>query len=288
MKTKLLSATLALSILATSMGTAFAENPKAEEYRQMFANGTYYIDYDMNDAVRKALAVSDGKRMDYTILMVRNPALAFIPVVGLASMFIKETKKDPTALYQDNKYYQFIGKKEARVATPSELQDENLDPTEAWESVPLRLALPEGLVMLAPNDPFNKKANYTIPVFVESGTITDGKNTFDYDTYKAPITGVTGNVLADKIFYLYYDNKTGDLKRVITRFKEPGESMEQTITELKIRNITNELPEFALKMPGGTKVYAAGLGDMDDLLDRNVLVEQIPGDGDDESSGKEK
>ena len=284
MKRELLSATLALSILATSVGTAFAENPKAEEYRQMFANGTYYIDYDMNDSVRKALAVSDGKRMDYTILMVRNPALqtalAFIPVVGLAGMFIKETKKDPTALYQDNKYYQFIGKKEARVATPAELQDENLDPTEAWSSVPLRLALPEGLVVLAPNDPFNKIANYKVPTFVESGTITDGKNTFDYDTYKVPITGATGNVLADKIFYLYYDNKNGDLKRVITRFKEPGSSMEQTITELKIRKITNELPENSLKMPGGTKVYAAGLGDMDDLLDRNVLVEQIPGDDD--------
>jgi len=283
-KRELLSATLALSILATSVGTAFAENPKAEEYRQMFANGTYYIDYDMNDSVRKALAVSDGKRMDYTILMVRNPALqtalAFIPVVGLAGMFIKETKKDPTALYQDNKYYQFIGKKEARVATPAELQDENLDPTEAWSSVPLRLALPEGLVVLAPNDPFNKIANYKVPTFVESGTITDGKNTFDYDTYKVPITGATGNVLADKIFYLYYDNKNGDLKRVITRFKEPGSSMEQTITELKIRKITNELPENSLKMPGGTKVYAAGLGDMDDLLDRNVLVEQIPGDDD--------
>ena len=284
MKEKFLSATLALSIVAGSMGTAFAENPKAEEYRKLFASGTFYIDYDMNDSVRKALAVGDGKRMDYTIITRRNAALQsalmFIPVIGVAGMFVKETKKDPTALYQDNKYYQFIGKKEARVATPAELQDENLDPTEAWSSVPLRLALPEGLVVLAPNDPFNKIANYSVPAFVESGTITDGKNTFDYDTYKSPITGATGNVLADKIFYLYYDNKNGDLKRVITRFKEPGSSMEQTITELKIRKIAKELPENALKMPGGTKVYAAGLGDMDDLLDRNVLVEQIPGDDD--------
>ena len=294
MKRKLLSATLALSILATSMGTAFAENPKAEEYRKMFASGTYYIDYDMNDSVRKALAVNDGKRMDYTILMVKNSflvtnALAMInPLLGVASMFSKNVKRDPTAFYQDGKYYQFIGKKEARVATPAELQDENLDPTEAWSSVPLRLALPEGLVVLAPNDPFNKIANYTVPAFVESGTITDGKNTFDYDTYKVPVTGATGNVLADKIFYLYYDNKNGELKRVITRFKEPGDSMEQTISEFKIRTITNELPEFALKIPGGTKVYAAGLGDMDDLLDRNVLIEEFPDDDNEGSSGKEK
>lgn len=291
MKEKVLSAALALSIMAGSVGTAFAENPKAEEYRKLFASGTYYIDYDMNDSVRKALAVSDGKRMDYTIITRRNAALstalAFIPVIGIAGMFVKETKKDPTALYQDNKYYQFIGKKEARVATSAELKDENLDPTEAWNSVPLRLALPEGFVMLAPNDPFNKIANYTVPAFVESGTITDGKNTFDYDTYKVPVQGATGNVLADKIFYLYYDNKKGELKRVITRFKEPGSSMEQTISEFKIRTITGELPENALKMPGGTKVYAAGLGDMDDLLDRNVLVEQIPEDSDDAGSGKE-
>lgn len=292
MKEKILSAALALSIMAGSVGTAFAENPKAEEYRKLFASGTYYIDYDMNDSVRKALAVSDGKRMDYTILKVQNlgtqMALSFIPVIGMAAMFVKETKIDPTALYQDNKYYQFIGKKAARVATPAELKDENLDPTEAWESVPLRLALPEGFVMLAPNDPFNSIANYTVPTFVESGTITDGKNTFDYDTYKAPIKGAAGNVLADKIFYLYYDNKKGDLKKIITRFKEPGGSMEETISELKIRKITGELPPKALKIPGGTKIYAAGLGDMDDLLDRNVLVEQIPEDGDDEGSGKEK
>ncbi len=294
MKGKLLSATLALSIVAGSVGTAFAENPKAEEYRKMFASGTYYIDYDMNDSVRKALAVNDGKRMDYTILMVKNSflvtnALAMInPLLGVASMFSKNVKRDPTALYQDGKYYQFIGKKAARMATSAQLQDENLDPTEAWNSVQLRLALPEGFVMLAPNDPFNGVANYTVPTFVESGTITDGKNNFDYDTYSAPIKGATGNVIADKIFYLYYDNKNGDLKRVITRFKEPGSSTEQTISEFKIRTITGELPEFALKMPGGTKIYAAGLGDMDDLLDRNVLIEEIPEDNSEGSSGKEK
>jgi hypothetical protein len=155
--------------------------------------------------------------------------------------------------------------------------------------VPLRLALPEGLAILAPNDPFNKIANYnTDAIFLESGTITDGKTTFDYDTYAMPIKGAAGNVLADKIFYFYYDNKDGDLKKVITRFREPGATMEQTITELKIRKLTGELPETALKIPGGTKIYAAGLGDMDDLLDRNVLVEQIPEDKDEESSGKEK
>ena len=43
-----------------------------------------------------------------------------------------------------------------------------------------------------------------------------------------------------------------------------------------------------MKMPGGTKIYAAGLGDMDDLLDRNVLIEQIPDDGSEGSGGKEK
>lgn len=292
MKNKLLSATLAFSIVAGSVSTAFAENPKAEEYRQIFTSGTYYIDYNLNDNVHKALAVGDGKRMDYTIIAKQNlglsAALALIPVIGMAGMFIKETKKNPTALYQDNKYYQFLNKKEARVATEAELKDENLDPSEAWSSVPLRLALPEGLAVFAPDDPFNKITNYTIPTFVESGTITDGKNTFDYDTYKAPIKGATGNVIADKIFYLYYDNKTGDLQRVITRFKEPGNSTEETIDELKIRKISGELPDKALKLPGGTKVYAAGLGDMDDLLDRNVLVEQIPEDKNEGSSGKEK
>ena len=42
---------------------------------------------------------------------------------------------------------------------------------------------------------------------------------------------------------------------------------------MKVKKITQELPENALKIPDGCKVYAAGIGDMDDLLDKQVLVE---------------
>ena len=60
---KILALALACSTFATS---AFAEQPKAAEYRQVMSSGNYYVEYELND-VKKCLAVKDGKRMDYTI-----------------------------------------------------------------------------------------------------------------------------------------------------------------------------------------------------------------------------
>ena len=42
---------------------------------------------------------------------------------------------------------------------------------------------------------------------------------------------------------------------------------------MKVKKITQTLPKDSLCVPNGYKVYAAGIGDMDDLLDKDVLVE---------------
>lgn len=281
MKGKIISATLALSIVAGSLGTAFAEQPKAQEYRQIFSSGTYSVEYDLNSYVQKALEVSGGKRMDYTILKVSNTgniaaagALGMInPILGVAGMFAggKSTKKDPTVLYQDGKYYQFLSKKKARVASEAQLKDENLDPTEGWSSVQYRLALPEQFMAFAPNDAFNIYTKYAVPTFVESGVKEQGKVSMAFDKYVSTIKGVAGNILAEKFYYMYYD-KDGNLKQIETKVKVAGG--EEIKTDLiQVRKITGELPADALKIPEGCKVYAAGTGDMDDLLDRDVLVE---------------
>ena len=79
---KLLALTLALSTFTAS---ALAEQPKAAEYKQIMSSGNYYVEYELN-AVKKCLAVKDGKRMDYTIYTsMGNPFLSAIPIIGLAS-----------------------------------------------------------------------------------------------------------------------------------------------------------------------------------------------------------
>ena len=57
---KIAALAMALSMLTA---TAWAEQPKAEEYRQMMSSGTYYVEYEMDDII-KGLAVSEGKRED--------------------------------------------------------------------------------------------------------------------------------------------------------------------------------------------------------------------------------
>ena len=63
MKRKILSMLLATGILLCS-STALAEQAKADEYRQIFASGNYYLEYK-ESGIKKTLAVKDGIRMSY-------------------------------------------------------------------------------------------------------------------------------------------------------------------------------------------------------------------------------
>lgn len=264
---KILAMALAISTFATS---AFAEQPKAAEYKQMMSSGNFYVEYELND-VKKCLAVKDGKRMDYTIYTTMgNPLLAAIPVIGLASFFIKNDKKEPSSLYMDGKYYQFQGKKKAVMAYYNQLDDENLDPKEAWSSIRYRLALPEELVLFAPNDVFNSFTNFKAPRYVESGQTKGTKVVLDYDKYSSIVRNKVGGVLFEKLFYMYY--KEGELKSIKT-FVKTNANEEVLVNTMKVKKITQEMPENALQIPKGCKVYAAGIGDMNDLLEQPVLVE---------------
>lgn len=264
---KILALALAFSTFAAS---ALAEQPKAAEYKQIMSSGNFYVEYELND-LKKCLAVKDGKRMDYTVYTsMGNPFLAAVPIIGLASFFIKSDNKEPSALYADGKYYQFQGKKKAIMAYYNQLDDENLDPNEGWSSVRYRLALPEELVVFAPNDVFNSFTEFKTPSYVGSGQTTDSKAPLEYDKYSSVEKNKNGGVLFEKIFYMYY--KDGELQSIKT-FIKSGNADEQLVNTMKIKKLTRELPENVLKIPDGCKVYAAGIGDMDDLLDKQVLVE---------------
>lgn len=274
MKTKILAFTL---VMTTFASTAFAEQPKATEYRNIMSSGTYYIEYEMN-TVKKALAVQDQKRMDYTTIKsgpnTALAALGFInPLFALAGLFSGGDKKNPSALYQDGKYYQFEGKKKATMVWYNQLNDENLDPSMGWSNVQQKLSLPHELVTFSPNDIFNSFSGYTAPRFIESGKKTIDKDEYNYDKYSIIYNNRSGNVLYKKNFYLYYDLEKGELHHIdtFTRIGANGKEVPSgTLTNIVI---TGELPEKALEIPEGCKVYAAGTGDINDLLQKPVLVE---------------
>ena len=272
MKKRILAMTLALCTFTCS---AFAEQAAAEKYRNILQSGKYYVEYEF-DTVKQTLAVADNKRMNYTVyknkgnsglamgLGLINPLFAIGALLGGGS-------KNPTAYYEDGKYYQFSGKKKAMLATEQQLDDPNIDPTEGWGAVKYNLALPEELAVFAPNDMFYQATNGAgQPAFVESGTTVVKDKTLIYDKYSYSVKSMTGKELYAKNFYMYY--KEGELDKIMTYVSYRG-GQEELIRVVEIKEITDVLPENALKMPEGCKVYAVGLGDMNDLLDQPVQVE---------------
>lgn len=273
MKRKVLAMTLVLSTFATS---AFAEQPAAQKYRDILQSGKFYVEYEF-DYAKKCLAVDSDRRMDYTVFKSGgNAALALglgliNPILAIGSLFAKNTSKVPTAYYENGKFYQFEGKKKAFMATEQQLNDINIDPNEGWSSIKSRLALPPELAVFAPNDKFFEATNgATAPKFLESGSKVVGKKEFQFDKYIYDVKGQTGKNLYGMAYYMYYEK--GELKEIesyLTKLGQPDELL-QTI---EVKKITGELPENVLKIPEGCKVYAAGLGDMNDLIDQPVQIE---------------
>lgn len=258
----MLKKTVALGLtLCALTASAYAEQPKVQEYRNILQSGKYYIEYEF-DGVNKILAVEDHRRMDYTVLDKK---------VGIGFIKFKVEFKDPTVLYQYGKFYQFTSRKNAKMATWDQLNDPNLDPLEAWSTVKQRLALPDELAILAPNEEYNQNlTGQENIVLEESGeAIVNGKPQI-FDKYRAKIKNKRGKVIAEKIYFFYY--KDGELDTVKSFVQTSGD-IERPIRTLSLKKISAELPENILKIPDGCKVYAAGIGDMDDLLDQPKLLE---------------
>lgn len=292
---------LALTAVA---GSVCAEQPKAEEYRAIFSSGTYYVEYKANGG-RRGLAVKDGARMKYSVKTRAENFLAG----GVFSLFKGGSSAEPLYLYADGKYYQYRTKKELQVATEANIRDKNLNPAEGWETARAALALPVALRMFAPDDPFNRytdtkgsvfdhgsfydklfapgaqsvhRSGQKIPQFRESGQKERKGKLVDYDKYVIEHKTKGGKLLYEDVFYLYYPE--GELKtiEVYKHYPNTGEIYGAGVNELgeirvnkiSIKKITRELPKGAFELPSKCKLYAPGLGDMDDLLGNKVLIEE--------------
>ena len=174
-------------------------------------------------------------------------------------------------LVEAGKFYQFDSKKKATVAMWQQLDDPNIDPTKGWNTIKARLSLPEELAVFAPKDMFFEEV-YGVgnPVFIESGKKVEKKKELIYDKYSYDVKNHAGNILFTKSFYMWYEN--GELVEIKSYINKPSEQ-EEFLHSLELKKITDVLPENALKIPTGCKVYAVGLGDMNDLIDQPVQVE---------------
>ena len=270
MKKGIIAAAIALS-MGMAPGASSAEQPAADGYRQIFASGKFYVEYKDNYTVR-IIGEKDGKRMERTSYESGLSWMQYLNPLGM--LFGGEGPKHPEVMYRDGKYYQFTDKSKAIVCERSKLGDENLDPREGWNGIGQKLALPVELAVFHWDDPYREKSMaLQKPELMWSGKKTVDKKEYDCDRYSSPIKSASGGDGAYYVYEMLYEN--GNLVK-IQSYVRRGED-EYPINVLSIKKISGDIPESLFKIGKNTKVYEAGIGDMNDLLDQPTQVETMEG-----------
>lgn len=285
-----------------------AEQPAAEQYRQMFASGNFYVECriirsDVKSA-NMVFAGQNGNRMyratsagtfttNYSKYMFDslNAALSKIYSSHKSEVSHFETfkeKKWPDVMYRDGKYYRFstsglamrgvgawVGsskKVKALVLPEEKLTSPDLNPNEGWNLVREDLALPDELAIFCWNEPFRDNVISAPRYNGSSKREIDGKE-YDCDQYIVDIKNLAGTVAAQEVFNALYDG--GNLVRVQKYLIRDGK--ENFIHELLINNLSAQVPDSAFAIGKKIEVYAAEKGDMKDLLEQPELVETLGG-----------
>ena len=318
MKAKRILAAIILALSAVTVSSnVSAEQPAAEEYRQMFRSGTFYVEYQISrksgghtfKSGNMVLAGQDGKRM-YRITnagSTKGSSGAEFDVESLSGIYNNSSlnrriisyeefkvKKWPDVLYQDGKYYRFItsgpkaevresafsslfGKSKQVVASvlpEDQLNSPVLDPNEEWNYVREDLALPDELAVFAWKDPFRDNFfDLPAPAYENSSKKTVDDKEYDCDRYITEIKNLAGDVAAQEIYDMLYEN--GKLV-LIQKYLKHGDK-ENFVREFKIKEITAAVPEKTFEIAKKIKVYAAANGDMNDMLEKPVEAGTIGG-----------
>lgn len=270
MKKTLTSAAL-IAALSLSAATAGAEQSAANEYRTMFRSGNFYVEYKDNYTVR-IIGETDGKRMERTKYESSMSWMAMLNPLGM--LFGGSGPKHPEVLHKDGKYYQFTEKNKATVCDDSQLNDENLDPRQGWGNISQKLALPAELAVFYWEDPYRQKsAALAAPTEIWSGKKTAEGKEYDCDRYASRLLSASGSDEAQYVYDMLYEN--GVLKMIQSYVKRGND--EYPINTLSIKKIEGNVPENLFKIPKGTKIYAAGTGDMNDLLEQPAQIGVMEG-----------
>lgn len=257
-------------------GLAHAEQPKADEYRQLFASGHYYLEYKIGFKDRNK---NEYREYDHKLLDVYDRKLTLGVQDGKRMQFaaykkgMLETVMQPEAYYADGKYYQFpwFEKNKALMATEAEINDVSINPMERWDSKKNRLIVPQPLQVLAEGDKFGREDEHIRPAKLIESFAGDAKNPA-YDKYSAEVCNSDGDVLYEYITYLYY--KKGELFASKFYWKYPGRE-EVLLQDMEIIRLTSEVPEKRINLKKGCEVFKAGTGDIDDMLDHQVLLYKV-------------
>lgn len=299
MKAKRILAAVMLSLVAmTVSSTVSAEQAAADEYRKMFRSGNFYVEYQASrnligynvKSTNIVLAGQDGKRLYRGRYDVFDTTSNYEKLSAIytdsssneraVSMMTISDKNYPDVLYQDGKFYRLVDslngiKKTAYIVLPEDqLNSPVLDSSEGWQYVREDLALPDELAVFAWNDPFRDNSfNLSAPIYENSSKKTVDDKEYDCDRYITEIKNLAGDVVAQEIYDMLYEN--GKLVLIQKYLKHNGK--ENFVREFRIKKITSAVPENTFKIGKEIKVYAAANGDMDDMLEHRIEVETLGG-----------
>lgn len=254
-------ATIFLLSSILNFGTAVAEQSAAKEYREFFRDEIFYLEFKDKWGTR-ILASENGTRMERMNYTFEHGAMTWLNPLG--ALFGGTGDKNPEVMYRDGKFYHFVSKRKANVCAEKNLRDENLNPQEGWNKIQLKLAVPDELAVFCWNDSYRAKSPaVNEPKFSESlKRIFDGKE-YDCDRYVSTVKTIDGRESARLIYDMFY--KDGQLFRAELYIKQ--NNTDYPVSTLEDIKILRDIPPDTFKIYKGTKLYAAGTGDIDDLLE---------------------
>ena len=254
-------------MMTSSAFVLAAEQPKAEEYRKIFSSGSFYVEYDDKN-VKQIIAEENGRRMSRTDLKGTYAAMVSI-LNPLASLFNSGNLKYPNFMYADGKYYKFLEKDYAIMVEKDKIDEENLNPNEGWNSINKSLSLPDELAVFYWNDPYHKVSNYiSEPIFSTQMKKEVGGKKYDCDLYLSTVKSASGNKDIQLAYSMLYEN--GEL--VIAQSAIFINGKEYEINKINVKKISQDVPKNEFKIYDKAKIYAAGIGDMNDLLENPVFI----------------
>ncbi|MBQ7704961.1 MAG: hypothetical protein IJT73_06015 [Selenomonadaceae bacterium] len=261
---------VALGIFLTASNVS-AEQPKAQEYREILSSEKFYVEYE-DEYTKKIIVEEEGRRMTRIALTGKNVAMISI-LNPLANLFGGGYSKFPNFMYYKDKYYKFNEKDSALMIRTDQLNDVNLNPNEGWSLIDKELSLPDELAIFNWHDKHHKISNLMAePTFANTlKKSVDGKE-YTCDRYESEVKNSRGEKEATIIFDMCYNDK-GELALVQSAIFANGK--EYGVNKLTIKKILREIPKGEIILDKNAKIYAAGIGDMNDLLENPVLLGKL-------------
>lgn len=291
------------SFMAVS-GIAFAEQPKAAEYRAMLASGRYYLEYsqvteygnakmqkrsDKNSKFTREIFVSDGDKRAILSMGGRcgNDMAMYMEQVGAVGKLFRNAAQNAISLrrelkldllYKNGHYYQFFGKDKALRVDEADIKDPGIDLKMAWTKVRAALAAPGFLLPFVLSEQAGAR-------YAESGTETIFGTPMTVDKYIVQTTSKDDKTEAVLYAYKYYYNEKGELQYVnIAAAEEPGTQGAGTVKPrrgkgdslgvyTRIDSFTREIPADIFAYPKDYKIFYIEPGSVNDLFSYGELVE---------------